>query len=64
MRLFSGWIGEVAVEPFPGRRPLDEAIDPINEMCKAKGVDVNTDTVSGFIKTCGIPSTPTTRPWP
>jgi len=51
MRLYTGWIGQVAVEPFPCRRPLDEAIDRINEMCKAKGVDVNADGVCGFIKT-------------
>lgn len=35
----------------PVRGPLDEAIDRVNEMFKAKGVDVNPDSVSGFITT-------------
>lgn len=35
----------------PERGPLDEAIDRVNEMFKAKGVDVNPDSVSGFITT-------------
>jgi type I restriction enzyme R subunit len=35
----------------PDRGPLDEAIDRVNEMFKAKGVDVSPDSVSGFITT-------------
>jgi type I restriction enzyme R subunit len=33
------------------RGPLDEAIDKVNEMFKAKGVDFNPKSVSGFITT-------------
>lgn len=33
----------------PKRGPLDEAVDRVNEMFKAKGVDVSPDSVSGFI---------------
>jgi type I restriction enzyme, R subunit len=33
------------------RGPLDEAIEKVNEMFKAKGVDVSPDSVSGFITT-------------
>ena len=35
----------------PKRGPLDEAIDRVNEMFQAKGVDVSPDSVSGFITT-------------
>lgn len=35
----------------PERGPLDEAIERVNEMFKAKGIDVNPDSVSGFITT-------------
>lgn len=33
------------------RGPLDEAIDKVNEMFQAKGVDVSPESVSGFITT-------------
>jgi type I restriction enzyme R subunit len=35
----------------PTRGPLDEAIDHVNEMFKAKGIDVNPESVAGFITT-------------
>lgn len=35
----------------PVRGPLDEAIDRVNEMFQAKGVDVSPESVSGFITT-------------
>jgi type I restriction enzyme R subunit len=35
----------------PQRGPLEEAIDRVNEMFQAKGVDVSPETVSGFITT-------------
>lgn len=35
----------------PVRGPLDEAIEKVNEMFKAKGVDVNPKSVAGFITT-------------
>jgi type I restriction enzyme R subunit len=35
----------------PERGPLDEAIDKVNEMFRAKGVDVSPASVSGFITT-------------
>lgn len=35
----------------PKRGPLDEAVDKVNEMFKAKGVDVSPESVSGFITT-------------
>jgi type I restriction enzyme R subunit len=35
----------------PVRGPLDEAIEKVNEMFKAKGVDLSPDSVSGFITT-------------
>ncbi|CCQ13373.1 MULTISPECIES: type I restriction endonuclease subunit R [Nocardiaceae] len=35
----------------PQRGPLDEAIDKVNEMFQAKGVDVSPESVSGFITT-------------
>lgn len=43
--------GERRGSGTPGRGPLDEAIDRVNEMFKAKGVDVSPDSVSGFITT-------------
>lgn len=35
----------------PMKGPLDEAIEKVNEMFKAKGVDVSPESVSGFITT-------------
>lgn len=35
----------------PQRGPLDEAIDKVNQMFQAKGVDVSPESVSGFITT-------------
>ena len=43
--------GEHAGSAVPKRGPLDEAIDKVNEMFKAKGVDVSPESVSGFITT-------------
>ncbi|MCG2803674.1 MAG: DEAD/DEAH box helicase family protein [Cellulomonas sp.] len=43
--------GEHAGSATPKRGPLDEAIDKVNEMFKAKGVDVSPESVSGFITT-------------
>lgn len=43
--------GEHGGTPAPKRGPLDEAIDKVNEMFKAKGVDVSPGSVSGFITT-------------
>jgi type I restriction enzyme R subunit len=43
--------GEHAAGAAPKRGPLDEAIDKVNEMFRAKGVDVSPETVSGFITT-------------
>ncbi|MBX3193655.1 MAG: type I restriction endonuclease subunit R [Microbacteriaceae bacterium] len=43
--------GEHAGSAAPKRGPLDEAIDKVNEMFKAKGVDVSPESVSGFITT-------------
>lgn len=43
--------GEHGGSAVPKRGPLDEAIDKVNEMFKAKGVDVSPDSVSGFITT-------------
>lgn len=43
--------GEHRVGGTPTRGPLDEAIDRVNEMFKAKGVDVSPASVSGFITT-------------
>lgn len=40
-----------AREATPKRGPLDEAIDRVNEMFKAKGLDVNPASVAGFITT-------------
>ncbi|GAA1350886.1 type I restriction endonuclease subunit R [Arthrobacter koreensis] len=39
--------GSVALK----RGPLNEAIDKVNEMFKAKGIDVSPDSVAGFITT-------------
>ncbi|GAA2241625.1 type I restriction endonuclease subunit R [Promicromonospora sukumoe] len=41
--------GEHKSASAPQRGPLDEAIDKVNEMFKAKGIDVNPESVSGFI---------------
>ena len=43
--------GEHMGSATPKRGPLDEAIDKVNEMFKAKGVDVSPKSVSGFITT-------------
>lgn len=43
--------GEHAGSAPPKRGPLDGAIDKVNEMFKAKGVDVSPESVSGFITT-------------
>ncbi|PPF26279.1 MULTISPECIES: type I restriction endonuclease subunit R [unclassified Rathayibacter] len=43
--------GEYGGSAAPRRGPLDEAIDKVNEMFKAKGVDVSPGSVSGFITT-------------
>jgi type I restriction enzyme R subunit len=43
--------GEHAGSAAPKRGPLDKAIDKVNEMFKAKGVDVSPESVSGFITT-------------
>ncbi|MCD5422308.1 DEAD/DEAH box helicase family protein [Rhodococcus pyridinivorans] len=43
--------GEHRGDAAPKRGPLDEAIDKVNEMFRAKGVDVAPESVSGFITT-------------
>lgn len=43
--------GEHAGSAAPKKGPLDEAIDKVNEMFKAKGVEVSPESVSGFITT-------------
>ena len=43
--------GEHGGSAAPKRGPLDEAIEKVNEMFKAKGVDVSPESVSGFITT-------------
>ncbi|WP_271800225.1 type I restriction endonuclease subunit R [Dietzia maris] len=43
--------GEHLGSAAPQRGPLDEAINKVNEMFKAKGVDVSPASVSGFITT-------------
>jgi type I restriction enzyme R subunit len=43
--------GEHAGRATPIRGPLEEAIDKVNEMFRAKGVDVSPESVSGFITT-------------
>jgi type I restriction enzyme R subunit len=46
-----GFDGEYKGSSAPKRGPLDEAIDKVNEMFQAKGVDVSPESVSGFITT-------------
>lgn len=43
--------GEHGGSAAPKKGPLDEAIEKVNEMFKAKGVDVSPESVSGFITT-------------
>lgn len=43
--------GEHKSSNAPKRGPLEEAIDKVNEMFQAKGVDVSPESVSGFITT-------------
>jgi len=43
--------GEYKSGNTPPRGPLDEAIDKVNEMFQAKGVDVRPESVAGFITT-------------
>jgi type I restriction enzyme, R subunit len=43
--------GEHKSSHAPKRGPLDEAIEKVNEMFQAKGVDVSAASVSGFITT-------------
>ena len=43
--------GEHKGSSAPKRGPLDEAIDKVNEMFRAKGIDVSPESVSGFITT-------------
>lgn len=43
--------GEYGGGVAPRRGPLDEAIEKVNEMFKAKSVDVSPESVSGFITT-------------
>lgn len=43
--------GERKGSGSPKRGPLDEAIDKVNEMFRAKGVDVSPESVAGFITT-------------
>lgn len=43
--------GERPGSAAPKRGPLDEAIDKVNELFKAQGVDVSPKSVSGFITT-------------
>lgn len=43
--------GEYGGSAAPKRGPLNEAIDKVNEMFRAKGVDVSPESVSGFITT-------------
>ena len=43
--------GEYGGSKAPKKGPLDEAIDKVNEMFKAKGIDVSPESVSGFIAT-------------
>lgn len=43
--------GEHKPGSAPTRGPLDEAIDRVNEMFQAKGVDVSPESVAGFITT-------------
>lgn len=43
--------GEYGGSAAPQKGPLDEAIEKVNEMFKARGVDVSPASVSGFITT-------------
>ncbi len=43
--------GEHGGSTAPKKGPLDEAIEKVNEMFKAKGVEVSPESVSGFITT-------------
>lgn len=43
--------GEYRSDGAPNKGPLDEAIDRVNEMFQAKGIDVNPISVAGFITT-------------
>ena len=43
--------GEYGGSAAPKRGPLDEAIEKVNDMFRAKGVDVSPESVSGFIMT-------------
>ncbi|MCS6547183.1 DEAD/DEAH box helicase family protein [Curtobacterium flaccumfaciens pv. flaccumfaciens] len=43
--------GEYSGSPVPRRGPLDEAIEKVNEMFKAKGIEVSPESVAGFITT-------------
>ncbi|MDN5768300.1 MAG: DEAD/DEAH box helicase family protein [Humibacillus sp.] len=43
--------GEHRGRAAPAKGPLDEAIEKVNDMFKAKGVDVSPESVSGFITT-------------
>ncbi|MGV8973284.1 MAG: type I restriction endonuclease subunit R [Rhodoglobus sp.] len=43
--------GEHKSGSIPERGPLEEAIDKVNEMFQAKGIDVSPESVSGFITT-------------
>ncbi|GAA3873105.1 hypothetical protein [Tessaracoccus defluvii] len=43
--------GEHKAAATPKRGPLDEAIDKVNEIIRAQGVDVSPKSVSGFITT-------------
>lgn len=43
--------GDRAGSATPERGPLDEAIDRVNEMFRARGADVRAESVSGFITT-------------
>jgi len=46
-----GFEGEFKGGSTPARGPLDDAIDRVNEMFRAKGVDVTHGSVAGFITT-------------
>lgn len=46
-----GFEGEFQGGNTPARGPLEEAIDRVNEMFRAKGVDVTHGSVAGFITT-------------
>jgi type I restriction enzyme R subunit len=46
-----GFDGEYSAGGASPRGPLDDAIDRVNEMFKAKGVDINPASVAGFLTT-------------